>query len=68
MTVAATDVYNDNDKRMFQCKATSSENEIVFSDVATIEYSIQGLCLTCLNKLMFRIIMSCTAVFDSIET
>ena len=42
LTVAASDILNDNDKRMFQCKATSSENETLFSNVATVEYAIAG--------------------------
>ena len=44
LIVAASDVHNDNDTRMFQCKATSSENETLFSDIATVEYSFTGFC------------------------
>ena len=42
MVVSASNVVNKDDRRMFQCKATSSFNEVLLSDVATVQYLISG--------------------------
>ena len=42
MIVSASDVVNKDDRRMFQCKATSSSNEVLLSNVATVQYLIPG--------------------------
>ena len=42
MVVSASDVDNKDDRRMFQCKATSSSDEVLLSDVATVKYLIPG--------------------------
>ena len=42
MIVSASDVDNKDDKRMFQCKAISSSNEVLLSNVATVKYLISG--------------------------
>ena len=42
MVVSASDVDDEDDRRMFQCKATSSSNEVLLSNVATVKYMIPG--------------------------
>ena len=42
MVVSAPDVENTDDRRMFQCKAKSSSNEVLLSNVATVQYLIPG--------------------------
>ena len=43
VVISASDVDNKDDRRMFQCKATSSFNEVLLSNVATVQYLIPGL-------------------------
>ena len=42
LVVSASDVDKTDDRRMFQCKATSSSNEVLLSNVATVQYLIPG--------------------------
>ena len=42
MVVSASDVDNKDDRRMFQCKATSIFNEVLLSDVAIVQFIIPG--------------------------
>ena len=42
VVVSASDVDNKDNRRMFQCKGTSSFNEVLLSNVATVQYLITG--------------------------
>ena len=55
MVVSASDVDNKDDRIIFQCKATSSSNEVLLSNVATVQYLIPGSFLSFMQRIILNL-------------